>query len=100
MRDLRSGVEAITDPGFGQNVLRRGGIRLDLFSELADEDSQVFGLLDVVAAPDGRKQRPVSQHFASVTEQVRKQVELFRCKMNLFAPHRDAASFKVEAKVA
>src|SRR5205085_11760106 len=71
-------VEAITDPRLCQNVLRSGRIRLDLFAQLADEDAQVFGLLDVVAARDGRKQRAMREHFAVLPEDMPEQIKFLR----------------------
>ena len=45
-------MEAVAHPGFGQEVRRRRGLRLDLLSQLVYKDAQVVDLIAVVGAPD------------------------------------------------
>src|SRR6266446_7989197 len=71
-------LEAIPDPGLGENVLRSCRVRLDLLSQLADENAQVLGLLDIVAPPNRRQQRTVRENFPSMTGQMDHQIKLFR----------------------
>ena len=42
MLNLDTGIEAVTDPGFSEDVARIGGICFDLLSKLANEHSQVL----------------------------------------------------------
>ena len=46
-------VEAVTDPGFGLEVLGRSGIGFELFTQVPDEDPQIFVLFYAIAPPDG-----------------------------------------------
>ena len=69
-------VEAITDPWLCEDVARFGGIGFDLLAKLADEDAQVFGLFDVIAAPDGAQQCAVRERFIRVADEVDKQLVL------------------------
>ncbi len=52
---LNPGIEAITDPGFGEDVAWCGDLRFELLAQVADEHAQVFVLLDVVTAPESGK---------------------------------------------
>src|ERR1700733_11717697 len=47
------GLEAVADPGFGEDVFGLGGVGFDFFAELVDHDAEVFGFFAVVGAPDG-----------------------------------------------
>ena len=75
-------------------------IRLNFLAELTDEDVQVFGLLDVVTAPDGPQQNAMREHFAGMADEVHQQVVLLRRQMHLLTPHSDAAGVQVDVKVA
>lgn len=52
---FRVGAEhkAVAHPGFRQEVLRFGGISLQLFPQVIDEDAEVFHLVAIVGSPDG-----------------------------------------------
>src|SRR5205085_6776826 len=93
-------VEAITDPRFGENVARRGRVGLDLFAELADEDAQVLGLLNVIPAPDGGKQSAMRQHSPCVANEVSEQLEFLRCQMNLATFDGDGVRPQIEVEMA
>ena len=71
-------LEAVADPGFGEDVAWRGCIGFDLFAQVADEDAQVFVLFDVVAAPDRGEQRTMRQNFSRVLEEVDEQIKFLR----------------------
>ena len=47
------GLEAVADPGFGEDVFGLGGVGFEFFAELVDDDTEVFGFFAVVGAPDG-----------------------------------------------
>src|SRR5262249_26333460 len=93
-------IKAITDPRFGENVTRFGGIRLDLLAQLTDEDAQVFGLFDVIAAPDRSEQRAMSENFIGVADEINEQVVFFRRQMQLFAMRFDHARFEINLEIA
>ena len=44
-------MEAVADPGFGEDELGFGGVGFELFAELVDHDAEVFGLFAVVGPP-------------------------------------------------
>src|SRR5262245_65647194 len=93
-------IKAITDPRFGEDVARFGGIRLDLLAQLTDEDAQVFGLFDVIAAPDRSEQRAMSEDFVGVADEIDEQVIFFRRQMQLLAASFDPARFQVNLEIA
>ena len=97
---ILSGVEAVADPGFGEDVAGRGGVRFDLFAQVADEDAQVLVLFDVVAAPQRGEQRAVSENFAGVFYEIDQQIEFFRREMNRFTSHRDLARLEIDMKIS
>src|ERR1035438_4879983 len=59
-------LETIPHPRFGEDVLWRTGIGLQLLAQLADEDPQIFVLFDAVTAPHRVQNRAVSQHLAGM----------------------------------
>src|ERR1044072_2934935 len=90
----RAGVEAVADPGFGEDVARAGRVGFDLLAQLADEDAQVFGLLDALAAPDRREQRAVRENLAGVVQEVDEQLEILRREPHVRAADDDRARFQ------
>lgn len=79
-------------------MARFRGVGFNLLSKLADEHSEVFGLFDVVAAPDGRQERPVSENFPVVAQEIREQIEFLRREMNFAAFDAHGASVEIELK--
>ena len=61
---VAGGAKAITDPRLGDDV---GGLvgELDLFAELADADTQIFGLVGV-GSPHGMEQRAMGKDLSGV----------------------------------
>lgn len=53
-QDSDARFKAVPNPRLGEKIFRRGGIGLNLFAQLADENAQVFWLFDAIRAPDGR----------------------------------------------
>ena len=49
---LFPGLKAIADPGFGDDVARRGGVRLEFLAQLANEHAEIFHLLGALSSPD------------------------------------------------
>src|SRR5271166_3267936 len=70
-----SRLEAVSYPRLGENIFRRAGFGLQLLAQLADEDAQIFVLLDTVASPNRVEDRTVGQHFARVLRHVHQHVE-------------------------
>lgn len=56
--------EAVANAGFGEDVLRGGGLGLDALAQLADQHAQVGQVVGVGRAPDGDQQLAVGQHLA------------------------------------
>src|ERR1035441_652848 len=68
-------METVTQPGFGQDVLRPCGIVLNLLADQPDIGSQVFILLAVLGSPDrAEKLRVIERDIgrASCRERVRR----------------------------
>ena len=63
------GLEAVTDPGFGEDEFGLGGVGFDFFSELVDDDAEVFGFFAVVGAPDGLENAAVGEWFALIGDE-------------------------------
>src|SRR6185369_17057429 len=93
-------LEAVADPGFGEDVAWRGCVGFDLFAKVADEDAEVLILLDVVAAPQRGEEGAMSKHLAGVLYEIDQQIEFFRREMNRFASHRDLTRLEIDMKVA
>src|ERR1044071_9212931 len=75
--------EAVSDPRLGEDVpwLRR--IRLDLLSEMVDEDAQVLDFVAVVGSPDRLEQLAMRNGTVRVGDQKAEQIQFFRCQANL-----------------
>src|SRR2546421_10487489 len=84
-----AGVEAITDPRFGEDVDGVAWVWFDLLAQLGDKDAQIFGLLGCVAAPDGGEQRAVREHAARMAQQIDEQIELLRRQTQLASADHD-----------
>src|ERR1700736_2960764 len=82
-------LEAIADPGLGQNIFRVGGIRFDLLAQLVDDHTEVFGLFAVVGAPDRLEEAPVRQRLSLVGDQVLEDIIFFWGEMHGMAAHGD-----------
>src|SRR6266498_5746181 len=70
--------EPITYPRLGKNVARRGRIGFEFFSQIADEDSQVLILLDVIATPYSCQQGMVREYLFGVINKISEEIKLFR----------------------
>ena len=71
-------LEAISDPGFGEDIGRRSRVGLDLLTQLADEDPEVFGLFGTVSAPDMGEEFTVRHYFMRIARKVREEIEFLR----------------------
>ena len=97
-RRLRPRMKAVADPRLGENVVRVRRIKLNFLAELADEDAQVLGLLDVVTTPDSPQQNAMREHFPGMADQVYQQVVFLRRQMHLLTPYGDPAGVQVDAE--
>ena len=73
-----TGVEAIPNPGLGEDVAGTRGVGLNLLAQVADKHTQVLILFDVVATPQRCEERAVRQHFSGMADEVDQQIKLFR----------------------
>ena len=71
-RNLSSGIKAVADPGFSDDIARFGVVRFDLLAELTDKNPQVFCLLYVITAPDSAQENAVRENFVGMLNQVNK----------------------------
>jgi hypothetical protein len=47
-------VESVTCPWLGEDKTGFCAVSFDFFAQVSDENSEVFGLLDIIAAPQGQ----------------------------------------------
>src|SRR5262245_50011103 len=78
-----SELQAVSDPRLGEQMDRLGGVRLDFFSKLVDEDAKVVDLIAVVGPPDRLQQLAVRHDFVRVGDEIAKQIEFFRRQTDL-----------------
>src|ERR1700685_1124371 len=77
---LLPGFEAISHPGFGNDVARGGSVGLQFLAQLSDEDAKVFNLLRTLSAPDRAQECAVVHDLAGMSCQKNEQLELFRVR--------------------
>src|SRR6185295_15369642 len=92
--------KAITYPRVSQDVARLRRIGLNLFSQVTDEDAQVFSLIRVISTPNLCEQRTVSQDLAGVANQEREQIKLLGREPDFFAGNLHRTRFKVHAEIS
>src|ERR1700688_458543 len=97
---LRTGLEAVTNPGFGKQVLRRRRITLDFLAQLPNEDAQVLWLFRAVGSPDSGQQRAVRDHLARMPRQKNEQVEFLRREMDLTPCDFHRARIQINRKIS
>ena len=90
--------ETVADPWFGLDVLL-AGFGLELFAQLADEDTQVFGLVCGLGSPDRGKQGAVGDDFAGMTGKMEEEVELLGCEMDGLAEDGDGVGGRIHHEV-
>ena len=73
-----AGLKAISHPGFGHEVARRGSIGLKLLTKLANENAEIFDLFRALSAPDGSQQSAVIDHFARAPRHIDEKIKLLR----------------------
>src|ERR1035441_3726125 len=91
--------EAVAYPGLGEDVFRLGGVGLDLFAQLVDEDAQVLGLVAVVRTPHGLQELAMGHGTAGVRHQVAQSVELLGREADVFAVGVHLASVEIDLQV-
>jgi len=95
MNRVRSG----TQPRAGEQILRRGGIRLNLLRSCPTKTRRYSGCSVLFWTPDGGQQRAMRHHFCRTPCKINQEVELFWCEMN-FMPHNlDAACIQIDGKI-
>jgi len=93
------GKEAITDPGLGLDVLLLRTV-LQFFAQLADEDTEIFGLLGRLGAPDRGQQCAMSKDLARIAREQQQEIEFLGGEMYGAAGDGDGVSRRVDDKVA
>ena len=84
-----SGLEAIPEAGFGEEVPRLAGVELELAAQLGQVDPQVVGLAAVAAAPHLLQQVGLAYQGSRGPRQHLDQVPLGGRQMHLFVPEED-----------
>src|SRR5271166_4431345 len=92
--------EAIAHPRLRQDVLRRARIELQLLSQLADEDAQIFVLFDAVAAPHRVEDRAVSQYFPWMLRHIHQHVKLLGSESHFPVGDRYGMRLEINVEVA
>src|SRR5208282_2619083 len=93
-------LEAIADPRLGEDVFRRASVRLQLFTQLAYEDAQIFVLLDAVAAPHRVEYGAVSQYLARMPRHVDEHIEFLGSEPHFPAGNRNGMGVEIDVEVA
>lgn len=97
---FRRSLETIADPGFGVDVARPPRIGLNFFSQLIDEDAQIFRFLAVIGPPDGLQQAAVSESLPPIGYQLAQQLKLLGGEAYCFAADQNGALFKINFQVS
>src|SRR5579863_9204091 len=100
LRNLFAGLEAVSNPGFGNDVARRGGVGLEFLAELAHEDAKVFDLLGVLPAPDRRQKRAVVYNLAGAARQIDEKIELLGREADFIVTDGNLMRTGVDAEIA
>src|SRR2546429_9332255 len=95
-----STAEAITNPRFGQDVLRLGRIGFDFLSQVSNKHSQIVGLIAIVRTPYRLQQLPVRHGFAGMRHEITQKIELFGSEANGFLSGPDLPRFEVDFEIA
>src|SRR5689334_17158674 len=90
LRWFRDGIEAVSNPRFGDQITRGARIRLNFFAQLRDEDPQILRLFGAVAAPYGRQDCPMGEDLAVVGDEKQKQVVFLGSEMQFASADVDA----------
>src|SRR6266540_370307 len=96
-RSVRS-AQPITDAGFGQDVLRAFGIRLDLLPELPNVDSEVLGVGQLV--PELAEQELMGQHLAGMLHERAQELVLLGRKPYVLFAELDQPADEVDRELA
>src|SRR3984957_20691353 len=109
MRDERRWLRFVAAPAFGDESVAHPWLGLDVLAarfaleflaQLADEDSQVLGLMRGLCAPDRRQQGAMCHHLTGVASQVQQQLEFLGREMGWLALNGEGVRLHVNYKVA
>lgn len=92
--------EAISDPRFGSNILRAGGIKLYLFAEIAKEYAQILDLLRVIWPPDRRENRSMGEDTAGMLYHMMQQIKFLRREPYLSTSNSHKMTLDINHEVA
>src|ERR1700744_2226985 len=89
-------LETIANPWFGQNETRMRGVRFNLFSQLIDHHTKIFGFFPIVGSPNCLQQAAMRQRLALIGDQELHDFKFFRSEMHLLSTNFHAAAFEVD----
>ena len=92
-------LETITYAMFGQDVSWIGGIRLNLAPELADIDTRIINVVDILSPPDLFKKIPLGDHTPCIFHEDGQQLEFGRSQVDFAAIDVNMPSVKVDVEV-
>src|SRR3989442_12600078 len=97
IHDSRIGVrKPVSHPRFGEDVLRRRGVLLDLPAERGAEHSEELGLIDDVRTPDGFENGTVCEHASRMLREVREQLEFLWRQADFVAVSEHPESLSID----
>jgi len=99
-RYLLARIKTISDPGLGKNISWLGRIWLYLFAKLPNENTQIFVLLDIIAAPDSAEQHSMGQNLSRMSRQKDQQIIFLWRQMYFVTLDRHVSSFRIDSKIA
>ena len=77
-------MEAVADPGFGENVFWLRRIFLDFLAQLIYNHAQVFGFLAIFGPPDRLQQASVGHRLTLIGNQLLQHFKFLRREVDLF----------------
>src|ERR1700722_10150205 len=97
--NLSARLEAVSNPGFGNDVARRRCFRLQLLTQLAHKYPQIFNLFRTLPAPDRAEQCPVSYHFSRMPREINQKIEFLRRQPYFAITQRDFMRRQIDAEI-
>src|SRR5690349_12014053 len=98
---LSAGVlESVADAGFSENTSRPRRVELKLVAQIADEDAQIGGVLDMRRSPQLVEDMAVRQHLASIGHQLGQQLVFLGRQAHFGAAALHDAAHQIDRKIA
>ena len=93
-------IKPVADPRLGLDVLGRARVLLELFSDVGDEDAQIFRLFRAVAAPDCGENGAMGKNFPAIREKILNHVVLFGREMDGLAIDFNQALLGIDFEIS